>query len=396
MTGVRERSRAGTTGPAVPRYGFAAGLTDCEGCCATQTQEAPQRTSRRSQRTTRRPPNLSYVRVALALLFALAVTTGASSGQIVSYDSAHDFVFSPSGGVGGPVLYQYGAFANSLPGGLPSFNSGTQLFGFSGGTFSAAANSNGFGVNTSTSSFATINPFSAGGPLSGSIESQGSGQLSLAGALDGQSNAAVVINGGAGMAGGNIRFAPKSKIQVVGNGVFLDPDAIDPITFRVTDLLTGHVSTGSLFDVSGHLLGQGSWTWQGGIFSLAAQNFDFGINIDSPYTVQQGTAAVSVRDGLITASSGTGMFASLFPAVGTSGTFSVALANSFSLDYNLGNFGGDPLAVQFTLSDSGSIPAAPEPPAIVSAVLALLTGAGVVYRRMRRPAWRPAALSSVK
>jgi hypothetical protein len=208
------------------------------------------------------------------------------------------------------------------------------------------------------------------------------------GGLDGESNAAIVINGGARMAAGNIGWKPKSKITVVGNGVFLDPDAPDPITFRVTDLLTGHITTGSLFDVSSHLIGQGSWTWQGGMFSLDAQNFDFGINIDSPFTVQQGTADVSVRNGLITASSGTGMFAGVFPAVGTSGTFSAALPNSFSLDYNLGNFGGDPLAVQFTLSDSGAIPAAPEPPALVSAVLALLTGAGVVYRRIRGPASR--------
>jgi hypothetical protein len=127
------------------------------------------------------------------------------------------------------------------------------------------------------------------------------------------------------------------------------------------------------------------------MFSLDAQNFDFGINIDSPFTVQQGTADVSVRNGLITASDGTGMFTGLFPAVGTSGTFSVPLANSFSLDYNLGNFNGDPLAVQFTLSDSGSIPAAPEPPALVSAVLALMTGAGVVYRRIRGPSMRLAS-----
>jgi hypothetical protein len=395
MTDSRERWRdfqGKSIGPAVPRYVFATGLLDREPCFASPAL-APYRQlfPGRNQPTTRRLPTLSHIRVVLALFFALAFTTAASAGQIASYDSAHDFVFSPVGGVGGPVLYQYGAYAFSSPGGLPGLNNGSQLFGTAGGTFSAPAVSNAIGVNTFTSSTATINPFFAGGPLSGSIESQGLGQLSIPGDLAGESNAAVVINGGAGMARGNINFKPKVALQVVGPGVFLDPGAIDPIHFNVTDLLNGHVTSGSLFEVSSHLLGQGLWTWQGGIFTLSAQDFDFAINMDSPFTVQQGTADVSVRDGLITASSGTGMFSGVFPAVGTSGTFSVALPSDFSLDYNLGNFGADPLAVQFDFSDSGSLSTVPEPSAIVSLVLGMMTGAGIFRRRIRGLFARPAA-----
>jgi hypothetical protein len=157
----------------------------------------------------------------------------------------------------------------------------------------------------------------------------------------------------------------------------------DPIAFQVTDLTTGQITTGTLFSSSTDLQGTGSWSWESGTFALNASYFDFDISIDSPFTLQQGTADLQVRNGLITASSGTGIFAGVFPSVGSAGSFSVPLASSFSLNYDLGTFNNDPVAVQFTLDNGGSACVTPEP----SPLFSLLVLAGFpVYRRMRAAA----------
>jgi hypothetical protein len=149
-------------------------------------------------------------------------------------------------------------------------------------------------------------------------------------------------------------------MQGDGGGVSEGETAKDPIDFQVTDLLTGSVTSGTLFSVSSDLQ-SGSWSWAGGTFALSALTFDFSIRINSPFTVQQGTADLQVRNGVVTVADGTGMFAGVFPGVGSAGSFSVPLVSSFALDYNLGNFNGDPLKVQFTLGNSGSTCIVPEP-----------------------------------
>jgi hypothetical protein len=168
-----------------------------------------------------------------------------------------------------------------------------------------------------------------------------------------------------------------------------ETNGIDPIAFQVTDLINGAITTGTLFDVTSHLQGGGSWSWGSGAFTLNASNFDFSISLDSPFTVQQGTGVLQVRNGIITTSNGTGMFAGIFPAVGSPGNFSVPFSNALSLDYNLGNFNGDPLDVQFTLGDSGSTCVTPEP----SAVFPLAGFLGVLYYGRRQRA-RSIALGS--
>ena len=97
------------------------------------------------------------------------------------------------------------------------------------------------------------------------------------------------------------------------------------------------------------------------MFTLDASYFDFSISMDSPFTVQQGTAELQVRNGKVTTSSGTGMFAGIFPGVGTSGDFSVPFDSNFLIDYNLGTFNNDPVGVQFTLDNGGSVCITPEP-----------------------------------
>jgi hypothetical protein len=224
-------------------------------------------------------------------------------------------------------------------------------FTTAGGTTSQEADSNGTLSSATAKSTGTVNAFSNGGSVTGVIGTGGSVVLDPGGSCCSLSTAAVVINSSATR--GTIGWTPQMGTSC-GAGCTGDATATDPIAFQVQDLLSGTVTTGTLFDVSSHLTGPGSWLWGNGIFALNAITFDFSISLNSPYTTQQGAATLQVRNGLITVASGTGIFAGLFPAIGTSGNFTVNFNSNFLLDYNLGSFNGDPVAVQFTLGDSGS------------------------------------------
>jgi hypothetical protein len=162
------------------------------------------------------------------------------------------------------------------------------------------------------------------------------------------------------MRSGNFTYSPEMSM---GTPADCDCTAtgVDPISFQVTDLISQVVTTGQLYDVTSSLSGPGTFSWGSNTFSLNAIDFDFSIDLNSPFTVQHGTAVLQVRNGIVTISSGTGIFAGLFPSVGSAGNFSIPFGAHFSLDYNLGDFNGDPLAVQFTLADSGSASVAPPP-----------------------------------
>lgn len=155
------------------------------------------------------------------------------------------------------------------------------------------------------------------------------------------------------MRSGNLAYTPSMGLGTPGD-CNCTASGVDPISFQVTDLVTHVVTTGELFDVTSNMGGPGTFTWNSNSFALNATDFDFSITVNSPFTVQHGTAVLQVRNGIITVSTGTGMFANLFPTVGSAGNFLIPFTTNFSLDYNLGNFNGDPLAVQFTLANSGS------------------------------------------
>jgi hypothetical protein len=287
---------------------------------------------------------------------------GASSalGDVVTYDVSHTFSFSPSGGVTSPVSYLFGVSAQASPGGTLNAKNGSVVFGTGGGTSSNQASSAGSLSSATATSSATLNPFSIGGPVSGVIGSNGSIVVLPGGTCCAVSSAAVVLHGGTSASHGSADYAPEMSMA----GPEAGPNStneVDPIDFQVIDLMTGAVKTGTLFDVSSDLQDGGSWSWGGGAFALNASNFDFSISLNSPYTVQQGTADLRVRNGIITTSDGSGMFAGIFPAVGTPGNFSVPFGNNFPIDYNLGNFNGDPLDVEFTFGNSGLACTVPEP-----------------------------------
>jgi PEP-CTERM motif len=311
-----------------------------------------------------------------------------------SYDVSHGFTFAPSGGVTSLPLFNFGAFASTSPGGAPDIQSGSDTFGLGGGPLSHTASSTGpFSSATATSS-ATLSPFVLGGPVSGIVRSSGAVSATGPGTCCAASFDTMVfplLPIGAGHAAilGSIGYAP--DIMSLWNAYpHSEPSAVcphpggdlcDPVDFKVTDLKTGVVTSGSLFSVSSDMGGSGSFSWDTGTFDLNASDFDFSIRIDSPFTVQQGTADLKVDNGLITVSAGTGMFAGLFPAVGSSGDFTIPFDNNFVLDYNLGDFNGDPLAAQFFLGGSGQACFIPEP---ATWAMMMLGFAGLGYAAFRR------------
>jgi hypothetical protein len=281
-------------------------------------------------------------------------------GSTVTYSVSNVFTFSPTGGVSAPSTYQYGVSAIASPGGVPDTRNGSIAFPTTGGSSSQAADSIGTLSSASGKSSAMLTPVSTDGPVFGAINSGGNLNVLPGGACCSSSSAAIVVSGGTSMRAGNFAYTPQMSMGTPADCDCTATD-IDPVSFQVTDLITHVVTSGDLYDVTSSLSGPGTFSWRDNTFSLNATNFDFGISLTSPFTVQHGTAVLQVRNGLITTSSGTGIFAGLFPTVGSSGNFAIPFGTNFSLDYNLGDLNGDPLAVLFTLGDSGSASVASDP-----------------------------------
>jgi hypothetical protein len=238
----------------------------------------------------------------------------------------------------------------------------------------------------SAGSFATLNPFTFGTAVSGSLRSQGSVTANTGGVFDSASWAAMIIE------------AENSRVGSIDWAVHLDHSKLggfqwirkitgstlaDPISFKVTDLDTGAIVEGTLFSLSSDFLGVGSLSWTNGTFTLNAldaDSYEFHIDLDSPFTIQQGTADLRVDNGVITVSQGTGMFAGIFPAVGTPGNFAVPFDNDLTIDYNLDVFPGNPVNVQFTIDNAQTISNVPEPSTLALLGSCLLIVAGVARR----------------
>ena len=78
-----------------------------------------------------------------------------------------------------------------------------------------------------------------------------------------------------------------------------------------------------------------------------------------------------VAGGLITTSTSTGIFASMFPSVGGTGSFSVPFGAT-ALDYDVGDFGDHALAISFELAGSGIAQVIAEPSRVIFLGVGLL------------------------
>ena len=216
-----------------------------------------------------------------------------------------------------------------------------------------------------------MNRQGAGGPVTGSIRTDGKATAQDNSSAFASSFSRLSVQGGTLMKNGRIMWGPVLSSMVTGNARV---GKKDPIDFRVTDLLTSSVLTGELLDITSDMLGPGTFSWDSSTFTVSARDFDFLIDMNSPYTVQKGTLNLRISGGKVTTSSATGIFAGIFPGVGSSGTFSVPFG-SLTLDYDLGNFGSDPLSVNFDFGNSGTAVAGPEPSSLTlfgTTALALL------------------------
>lgn len=333
------------------------------------------------------------VLVAVVIWLALGLNQATAASISATYDVAHSFTFAPSGGLTSLPTYEFSVSALALPGGSQNVSAGSEDFGLGGGTLSHQASSTGPFSSAVAGSSATLSPFVLGGPVSGFIRSNGQVTGKPPGYCCAISSAAVKLLGNAAAARGAILYAPNiSNISNIPTFPQREDDPAcphlyrilcDPVDFKVTDLKTGGVTQGSLFSVLVGGMGAGSFSWGGGVFNLNASDFDFSIKMDSPFTVQQGVANLKVVNGIITVSEGAGVFAGLFPAVGSPGDFSIPFSTDFLLNYNLGDFNGDPLAVQFTLGGAGAACVSIPEPATWMMMLMGLGAAGAVLRRGR-------------
>ena len=145
----------------------------------------------------------------------------------------------------------------------------------------------------------------------------------------------------------------------------------NPVGFQLTDLDTSATLSGTLLDIDSSLSAPGSFSWDGAKFALDATEFHFFIDIGSPHTVKQGTVDLLVAGGLITTSTSTGIFASMFASVGTTGSFSVPFGD-ITLGYDLGDFGDHALAISFELAGSGIAQVIAEPSRVILLGVGLL------------------------
>ena len=200
----------------------------------------------------------------------------------------------------------------------------------------------------------------------------------------------VVVEAGRELANGTIGykaltglFAPREVHGVGSRGLFVKMH--DPIYFTATDLVTGATLEDTLFsiDFAGNGCGL-DWDSSLGSFLLESRGLSsFRIDIDSPYTVQQGVLDLEINNGVVTRSFTDGMFAGMLPAVGFQGPVALPLGD-FTLDYDFCGFSANPMDVALHVdSDAGVFVAVPEPSTfgfIGAGVLATL----ILLRRTRR------------
>jgi hypothetical protein len=237
-----------------------------------------------------------------------------------------------------------------------------------------------------------VNPFLAGGPITGGIKADGEAHAffdtvkrapnpSEAYAF---SYAQITARGGRQLRNGQIQWRPQISTAPVFGSSFAR--GYDPIDFTILDLVTGDSVESVLLDISYDIRGLGSLEWDSttGYFSIDAKNAEFHIDITSPFTLQQGILDLEIVDGLITVANDTGIFDGVLPSVGTPGAFLTTLGD-ITLDYDFGEFGGHDLDIAANFGGGGSahVVAIPEPSSfsIFTAGIALVLG----YRKRRCP-----------
>ncbi|MDB6172289.1 MAG: hypothetical protein JWL59_1600 [Chthoniobacteraceae bacterium] len=325
---------------------------------------------------------------AVAGLLCLSLPAIASPILDSAYKASAAFGFETSGTPDAGYCYDWGYQAlvpgMNYSGGGHGFLSQSNLSHTQ--SFSEAAN----GGNVSGATSAALVESNTLQPIQGTLTAQG------AAFLDSPNSASVTTNGLTLTISGrtDIRtgsFAWSPDISSTNTAPLSFTSNLGAIDFEVVDFaVIGNLSSiGTLLEIDDILFGIGTYSWHDGTFSLDAKDFELTIDIGNDFvhdSAQYGSLVFRVEDGLVTESTGTGIFATtiLFPEIGESGTFSMPVA-PFTLDYDL----GDSLAthdtdIYFDLSVSGATATTnfvPEP-ATLGFALALIGGClGSRFRR---------------
>ena len=317
------------------------------------------------------------------LLFTLCLISASISlyaqGGGGSYDAAKKFNFMPKGDVVRGTWRYYSFTSASSPSDRCGPLNGTEAMPANDSKDCASRADHASSKSHSgiaTSKFAP-------GNVSGSIAVKGNATASGGpGSAFSAARSGVSVQGGKKMRSGRISWGPSMSTQVLGNSSSF---AHDPIGFDVFDPDTNTHTTGTLFSVDAFMGGAGSFSWQNDVFNVNATNFDFTLQLNSPYTSEQGTVDFHIRGGIVTASTETGMFAGLLPGIGTGGAFSVPFSDDFTLDYDLGNLGGNNPDVSVSFDEAGQAAAGtPEPSSMLLLGSGLLSLSGILRKRHSR------------
>ncbi len=318
--------------------------------------------------------HLATLALAVGLAFHAAPQERAEAQGSSRYDVTHQFNLMPTvpPGAGQPryeVLHRFYNFASAR---LPIDRETTQgqiNIPPAGGNVTRTADATATNASSEANTNGTVNPFVPGGAISGSIRAWGEAQV---GAVNAEafatSRSSVTARGGRDLGKGRVRWGPRLSSTVSGQAT---AGIHDPIDFSVFDFDFGTELFGDrLLDIVVDVSGPGEFSMDGTTFALDASDFEFSIDISSPYTLQQGSAHLVVVGGFVTTSSGSGMFADIFPSVGSLGTFRIPFAD-IELDYDFGDL-DDLAGVEFDLSGSGLAVAVPEPSSVALVAVGLL------------------------
>lgn len=202
-----------------------------------------------------------------------------------------------------------------------------------------------------------INPFGAGGMITGTIRVHGEATAKIRPPRRAEtyafSMAMVEAQGGRQLRNGNIRWG-KIVRDIVAKGAS-QRRQVDPIDFTVRDLVTGLVHTGTLYSVIIEATNRaaGGFTWENGVVSVDVQDLNFSVGFPSGFTSRQGMAELEIRAGRVTASTATGDYAGMLPAVGATVPLTFPLPDEVDFDYDLGDFDGHDLEVGLNFDGAG-------------------------------------------
>jgi hypothetical protein len=230
----------------------------------------------------------------------------------------------------------------------------------------------------------TVGPWFPGGPIMGSITSDGFAEARLNGAGNASAYAfssSTVEARGLGFFGGQIFWGPIIRDSVAGSAqanVNVPPTRrrSDPISFRLFDGPndTTPFLEGNLLDIETELFHDGDLIWDNGRMSISSPDADLDVRINPQFVADPGDVTFRVRNGIVTQSDDSGIFDGMLPTVGSVGPFDFDFPQTLTLNYTL------PTAGDYEIVMGGGSHV-PEPAAALAGLL--LTPLLLLRRRTR-------------